>query len=91
MIHLPPLDCLFKEFEDNGDTLYATAINGVMTEVNKYQNFSGSSISAEGRYSSEKHELVLNVSINGKTKVETTNQITVVNSTSTNIFENSST
>ncbi len=82
---------LIKEFEDNGDTLYATAVNGVMTEVNKYRKFSGSSISAEGRYSSEKHELVLNVSINGKTKVETTNQITVGNSTSTNIFENSAT
>ena len=82
---------LIKEFEDNGDTLYATAVNGVMTEVNKYREFSGSSISAEGRYSSEKHELVLNVSINGKTKVETTNQITVGNSTSTNIFENSAT
>ena len=82
---------LIKEFEDNGDTLYATAVNSVMTEVNKYQKFSGSSISAEGRYSSEKHELVLNVSINGKTKVETTNQITVGNSTSTNIFKNSST
>ena len=82
---------LIKEFEDNGDTLYATAVNGVMTEVNKYRKFSGSSISAEGRFSSEKHELVLNVSINGKTKVETTNQITVGNSTSTNIFENSAT
>ena len=82
---------LIKEFEDNGDTLYATAVNGVMTEVNKYRKFSGSSISAEGRYSSEKHELVLNVSINGKTKVETTNQITVGNSTSTNTFENSAT
>ncbi len=82
---------LIKEFEDNGDTLYATAVNGVMTEVNKYREFSGSSISAEGRFSSEKHELVLNVSINGKTKVETTNQITVGNSTSTNTFENSST
>ena len=82
---------LIKEFEDNGDTLYATAINGVMTEVNKYQKFSCSSISAEGRYSSEKHELVLNVLIKGKTKVETTNQITVENSTSTNTFENSAT
>ncbi len=82
---------LIKEFEDNGDTLYVKAENGVMTEVNKFRKFSGSSISAEGRYSSEKHELVLNVSINGKTKVETTNQITVGNSTSTNIFENSAT
>jgi|GEM_PF-513898 len=82
---------LIKDFVDNGDTLYATAVNGVMTEVNKYRNFSGSSISAEGRYSSEKHELVLNVLIKGKTKVETTNQITVGNSPSTNIFENSAT
>ncbi len=82
---------LIKDFVDNGDTLYATAVNGVMTEVNKYRNFSGSSISAEGRYSSEKHELVLNVLIKGKTKVETTNQITVGNSTSTNTFENSAT
>ena len=82
---------LINDFVDNGDTLYATAVNGVMTEVNKYRNFSGSSISAEGRYSSEKHELVLNVLIKGKTKVETTNQITVGNSTSTNTFENSAT
>ncbi len=82
---------LIKEFEDNGDTLYVKAENGVMTEVNKFRKFSGSSISAEGRYSSQKLELVLNVSINGKTKVETTNQITVGNSTSTNIFENSAT
>ena len=82
---------LIKEFEDNGDTLYATAANGVMTEINKYRKFSGSNISTEGRYSSEKHELVLNVSINGKTIVETTNQITVGNLTSTNTFENSST
>jgi len=82
---------LIKEFEDNGDTLYATAVNGVMTEVNKYRKFSGSNITAEGRYSSERHELFLNVSINGKTKVETTNQITVENSTSTNTFKNSAT
>ena len=82
---------LINEIVDNGDTLYVKAENGVMTEVNKFRKFSGSNISAEGRYSSEKHELVLNVSINGKTKVETTNQITVGNSTSTNIFENSAT
>jgi len=82
---------LINEIVDNGETLYVKAENGVMTEVNKFRKFSGSSISAEGRYSSEKHELVLNVSINGKTKVETTNQITVGNSTSTNIFENSAT
>jgi len=82
---------LINDFVDNGDTLYATAVNGVMTEVNKYRKFSGSSISAEGSYSSEKHKLVLNVLIKGKTKVETTNQITVGNSTSTNTFENSAT
>jgi len=82
---------LIKDFVDNGDTLYAIAVNGVMTEVNKYRNFSGSSISAEGRYSSKKHELVLNVLIKGKTKVETTNQIIAGNSTSTNTFENSAT
>ena len=82
---------LINEFVDNEDTLYAKANNGVMTEINKHRKFSGSSISAEGRYADEKHELVLNVSINGKTKVETTNQITVGNSTSTNIFENSAT
>ena len=82
---------LINDFIDIGDTLYATAVNGVMTEVNKYRKFSGSSISAEGRYSMERHELVLNVLIKGKTKVETTNQIIVGNSTSTNIFENSAT
>ena len=82
---------LINDFVDNGDTLYATAVNGVMTEVNKYRKFSGSSISAEGRYSRERHELVLNVLIKGKTKVETTNQIIVENSTSTNTFENSAT
>ena len=82
---------LIKEFEDNGYTLYAIAVNDVMTEVNKYRKFSGSNISAEGRYSMERHELVLNVLIKGKTKVETTNQITVENSTSTNTFENSAT
>ncbi len=82
---------LINEFVDNEDTLYAKANNGVMTEINKHRKFSGSSISTEGRYADEKHELVLNVSINGKTKVETTNQITVGNSTSTNIFENSAT
>jgi len=82
---------LINEIEDIGDTLYVKAENGVMTEVNKFRKFSGSSISAEGRYSSEKHELVLNVLIKGKTKVETTNQITVGNSTSTNTFENSAT
>ena len=82
---------LIKEFEDNGDTLYAIAVNDGMTEVNKYRKFSGSNISAEGRYSMERHELVLNVLIKGKTKVETTNQITVENSTSTNTFENSAT
>ncbi len=82
---------LINEIVDNGDTLYVKAENGVMTEVNKFRKFSGSSISAEGRYSSEKHELVLNVLIKGKTKVETTNQITVGNSTSTNTFENSAT
>ena len=82
---------LINEIVDNGDTLYVKAENGVMTEVNKFRKFSGSSISAEGRYSSEEHELVLNVLIKGKTKVETTNQITVENSTSTNTFENSAT
>ena len=82
---------LINEIVDNGDTLYVKAENGVMTEINKHRKFSGSSISTEGRYADEKHELVLNVSINGKTKVETTNQITVGNSTSANIFENSST
>ena len=82
---------LINEIVDNGDTLYVKAENGIMTEVNKFRKFSGSSISAEGRYSSEKHELVLNVLIKGKTKVETTNQITVGNSTSTNTFENSAT
>ncbi|MBC8256175.1 MAG: hypothetical protein H8E85_02585 [Candidatus Marinimicrobia bacterium] len=82
---------LINEFVDNGDTLYATAVNGVMTDVNKYKKFSGSSISAEGRYFNKSHEMVLNVLIKGKTKVETTNQITVGNSTSTNSFENSAT
>ena len=82
---------LINDFVDNGDTLYATAVNGVMTEVNKYRKFSGSSISAEGRYSRERHELVLNVLIKGKTKVETTNQIIVGNSTSANTFKNSAT
>ncbi len=87
----PSFGLLIKDFVDNGDTLYAIAVNGVMTEVNKYRNFSGSSISAEGRYSSKKLELVLNVLIKGKTKVETTNQIIAGNSTSTNTFENSAT
>jgi hypothetical protein len=82
---------LISEFMDNGDTFYAKAENGLMTEVNKYRKFSGASISAEGRYLNERHEFVLNVLIKGKTKVETTNQIIVGNSTSTNTFENSAT
>jgi len=82
---------IVNEGEDDEDTLYASGINGVMTEVNKFRKFSGSSISAEGRYFNKSHELVLNVMIKGKTKVETTNQITVGNSTSTNKFENSAT
>jgi len=82
---------LINEFVDNEDTLYAKANNGVMTEINKYRKFSGSSISAEGRYANEKHEFVVNLILNGKIDVETTNQLTMVNSTSTNTFENSGT
>ena len=82
---------LINEFVDNEDTLYAKANNGVMTEINKHQKFSGSSISAEGRYADEKHEFVVNLMLNGKINVETTNQLTMVNSSTTNAFENSAT
>ena len=80
---------LINEFIDNEDTLYAKANNGVMTEINKHRKFSGSSISAEGRYADEKHEFVINLMLNGKINVETTNQLTMVNSSTTNTFENS--
>ena len=82
---------LINEFVDNEDTLYAKANNGVMTEINKHRKFSGSSISAEGRYADEKHEFVINLMLNGKINVETTNQLTMVNSSTTNTFENSAT
>jgi len=82
---------LINEFADNEDTLYAKANNGVMTEINKHRKFSGSSISAEGRYADEKHEFVINLMLNGKINVETTNQLTMVNSSTTNTFENSAT
>ena len=82
---------LINEFVDNEDTLYAKANNGVMTEINKHRKFSGSSISAEGRYTDEKHEFVVNLMLNGKINVETTNQLTMVNSSTTNTFENSAT
>jgi len=76
---------------DNEDTLYIKANNGFMTEINKHQKFSGSSISADGRYTDEKLEFVVNLVLNGKINVETTNQLTMVNLSTTNIFENSST
>ena len=79
---------LINKFVDNEDTLYAKANNGVMTEINKNRKFSGSSISAEGRYADEKHEFVVNLMLNGKINVETTNELIIVNSTSTNTFEN---
>ena len=82
---------LINEFVDNEDTLYAKANNDVMTEINKHRKFSGSSISAEGRYADEKHEFVINLMLNGKINVETTNQLTMVNSSTTNTFENSAT
>jgi len=80
---------LISEFIDNSDTLYAIAMNGMMTEVNKFHKFSGSSISGEGRYSKNGHELVLNVLIKGSPQIETTNKITVGNSTSVNSFHHS--
>jgi len=82
---------LINKFVDNEDTLYAIANNSVMTEINKHRKFSGSSISAEGRYADEKHEFVINLMLNGKINVETTNQLTMVNSSTTNTFENSAT
>ncbi|MDP7027573.1 MAG: hypothetical protein QF380_04095 [Candidatus Marinimicrobia bacterium] len=84
---------LINEFVDNEDTLYAIANYSGMTEINKYRKFSGSGISAEGRYADEKHEFVINLMLNGKINVETTNQLTMVNSytTTNNTFENSAT
>ena len=82
---------LINEFVDNEDTLYAKANNPVMTEINKHRIFSGSSISAEGRYADEKHELVVSLMLNGKINVETTNQLTMVNLPTSNTFKNSST
>ena len=82
---------LINEFVDNEDTLYAKADNPVMTEINKHRIFSGSSISAEGRYADEKHELVVSLMLNGKINVETTNQLTMVNLPTSNTFKNSST
>jgi len=86
---------LINEFVDNEDTLYAIANYSGMTEINKYRKFSGSGISAEGRYADEKHEFVINLMLNGKINVETTNQLTMVNSytttTTVNTFENSAT
>ena len=86
---------LINEFVDNEDTLYAIANYSGMTEINKYRKFSGSGISAEGRYADEKHEFVINLMLNGKINVETTDQLTMVNSytttTTNNTFENSAT
>ena len=82
---------LINELIDNEDTLYAIANYSGMTEINKYRKFSGSGISAEGRYADEKHEFVINLMLNGKINVETTNQLTMVNSSTTNTFENSAT
>ena len=71
------------------DSLYAGAVNGMMTELNKAHKFSGSIFTVEGRYTGEKQEWVVRTSINSKIQVRTQNIQTADNTTYTNSFINS--
>jgi len=75
---------------EGGDTLYAQAENGVITELNKSRKFSGSILTLEGRYAGSKQEWVVSVSVNSKVKVDTQNIQTANDIIYTNRFGNSS-
>ena len=75
-----------SEFIEGADTLYISAQNGTMTQVNKFRKFSGSIITLEGRYIYKKHEFALRTSFNSKITVATQNIITDENATYINSF-----
>ena len=81
---------LIDEFIDSDDTLYIQTKNSVMIGLNKSRKFSGSTITIEGRYTGSIQEWVVNVSVNGRVKVETQNVQITEHITYTNSFENSS-
>ena len=80
---------ILSEIVEGSDTLYARAVHGMMTELNKSHKFSGSIFTVEGRYTGEKQEWVVRTSINSKIQVRTQNIQTADNTTYTNSFINS--
>ena len=64
---------ILSEIVEGSETLYAGAVHGMMTELNKSHKFSGSIFTVEGRYTGEKQEWVVRTSINSKIQVRTQN------------------
>ena len=81
---------LIGEIVENNDILYVQYEDSVVTGLNKFRKFSGSTLTMEGRYTRSKNEWVVRISINGRVKVETQNVQTTENTIYTNSFDNSS-
>ena len=81
---------LIGEIVENDDILYVQYEDSVVTGLNKFRKFSGSTLTMEGRYTGSKNEWVVRISINGRVEVETQNVQTTENTIYTNSFDNSS-
>ena len=80
---------LIGEIVENDNILYVQYEDSVVTGLNKFRKFSGSTLMIEGRYKGEKQEWVVRMSINSKIQVRTQNIQTTDNTTYTNSFINS--
>ena len=64
---------LISEIVENDKIFYVQYEDSVVTELNKFRKFSGSTLMIEGRYKGSNHECVMSASINGRVRVETQN------------------
>ena len=81
---------LIGEIVENDDILYLQYEDSVVTSLNKFRKFSGSTLTMEGRYTGSKNEWVVRISINGRVGVKTQNVQATENTIYTNSFDNSS-
>ena len=64
---------LIGEIVENDNILYVQYEDSVVTGLNKFRKFSGSTLMIEGRYTGEKQEWVIRTSINSKVQIRTQN------------------
>ena len=70
---------IIDEVAIDTETLLVLASNQTLTEISRNKKFKGSSITLEGRYIYNKHELVLNALIHNKNNIEITTEQNINN------------